>query len=103
MPRVDEIAKELNLTPDEVRTRLSAMGEEVDGDSSEVSQDNVERLRAEVGGLEGAPLETNEEETDAGDATAAMPAADANADDPKATGPVPSPQPPPTTKVERKQ
>jgi signal peptidase I len=92
MPRVDEIAKELNLSTDEVRTRLSAMGEKADGDSAEVSQDQVERLRAEVGGMEGAPLPADP------DRTGAMPAAEV-----PGTRVIRSPEPPPTTKVEKKQ
>jgi signal peptidase I len=94
MPRVDDVAKELNLTTDEVRARLSAMGESVDGDASEVSRETLERLRAEVGAMEGADLPADP------DATAALPAA---SEAPAGDGVIRSPEPPATTKVERKR
>lgn len=103
MPRVDEIAKELNLTTDEVRDRLSAMGEKVDGDSSEVSDETLERLRAEVGGMEGAALPADPDATVAAPAVAPEASGSPAADDPKATQAIRSPEPPATTKVEGKQ
>jgi signal peptidase I len=101
MPRVDEVAKELNLTPDEVRTRLSAMGEPVDGDSTEISESSVERLRADLetgdaAAKEGDPL---------GAPTGSLAVDGVTGGDRKgeATQVVRSPTPPPTSKVEAKQ
>ena len=116
MPRVSEIAEELNVTTDEVRRRLSAMGENVDGDASDVSADNAARLRADVGGAEGAPVPADaaqagdppgsapsEEALATGDTAAKTRDASAAPEGSVTTTAIPSPQPPPTTKVEKKQ
>ena len=119
MPRVDEIAQELNLSTDEVRSRLSAMGENVDGDSADVSTDNAERLRADVGGAEGAPVPADGSEPPSSEGTTELPEDVVTGDAAARTGDpdvapegsvaatpsatVASPQPPATTKVEKKQ
>src|SRR5688500_5416269 len=117
MPRINEIAEELKLSTDEVRTRLSAIGEKVDRDSSEVRSDNVERLRIEVGGAEGAPVPVEGAEVTAtenevpdevvtGDAAAKSREPEMAPEGSVAAEPAPpvaSPQPPATTKVEKKQ
>lgn len=104
MPRVDDVARELNLSAEEVRSRLSAMGEPVDGGT--ISDSALERLRAEVDGAQtqalapedvtaegGAPLHTGSLAVDA---------------PPKSEGPerpegIPSPPPPAATEVENQQ
>jgi signal peptidase I len=100
MPRVDEVAKELNLSTDEVRDRLSAMGEPVDGDASEVSESSLERLRADVDTGDTAALTGDPDAARTG--SLAVDPKKSNGDA-EATQAVPSPTPPPTTKVEAKQ
>jgi signal peptidase I len=98
MPRVDEIAKELNLSTDEVRTRLLAMGESVDGDSGDVSESATERLRAQ--------LDTGDTAAKEADPTIAPPGSLATEEvhatpGSEPTQAIPSPAPPPTTTVKK--
>lgn len=100
MPRLDEVARELNLTTDEVRTRLSALGEPVDGDSSSVSEDALARLRADVGTGNAAAVMHEPDAAPTGSLAVEERTDRAPNDE---TRPIPSPEPPATKRVEAKQ
>ena len=124
MPHIDDIAKELNLRPEDVRVRLRALGEPVDYSSSSVTDEAAQRLREDTlsaGTGDTTVLAASDETTavgttgDAEGADAAAKAGDAEAapsgsvavatktDDGARTQAIPSPQPPATTKVVKKQ
>jgi signal peptidase I len=61
MPRVQELARELGLTSQEVLSYLERIGSPAAGHTSDVADDDADRLRAELGnGLRTQPLSSDD-------------------------------------------